>query len=325
MFEETDFNLELNQELEKKVINHRKKFALLFRNRYLELLSTLIHYKNEGSVSIDFLKVEIALNSGFDIVIGANNNEKIVVLGFATSTRTTGNPTILFETQTLSKDDITFLIPPSEIPIDMKEINYNDGCETGNFVVIRNKTHNYQSDSSIINYYVSELAEIVLSRFSLTMQAKITTFFTDSKANDETINELIKKLYNGAPYVKVGKGFDPIEQIITVQGAGNVPSNLEAMKKEYQNKISELNNMLGINSLAVDKESGVSDSEANSNRGFTTSNANIKLTARNHALKKLNKRYGLKLEAVYNDEVESQEGEKIDNDTNDDNQKRTGE
>jgi len=64
--------------------------------------------------------------------------------------------------------------------------------------------------------------------------------------------------------------------------------------------------MLGINSLAVEKSSGVSDEEVKSNRGYTTSNANIYLDGRNHGLKKLNKRYDLKIEALYNDEVTSE-------------------
>ena len=50
----------------------------------------------------------------------------------------------------------------------------------------------------------------------------------------------------------------------------------------------------------------MSDSEAESNRGFTTSNANIYLDARNQGLELLNKKYDLDIEAVYNDEVSSE-------------------
>ena len=64
--------------------------------------------------------------------------------------------------------------------------------------------------------------------------------------------------------------------------------------------------MLGLNSLAVEKSSGVSDTEANSNRAYTTSNANVYLDARNNALKKLNKRFDLQIVSMYNDEVLSE-------------------
>ena len=185
-----------------------------------------------------------------------------------------------------------------------KEISYDDGCQTGNFVVLRNKLVNYVNDREIINHYVDELAEIVLSRYSISMQVKISTIFL-GEPNDESINQVIENLYNGMPYIKGSLLFDPHEQIYHVDNAG-MAQNFQELKREYQNKISELNNMLGINSLAVEKSSGVSDEEAKSNRGYTTSNANIQLDGRNSGLKRLNKRYNLNLEAVYNDEVASE-------------------
>ena len=171
-------------------------------------------------------------------------------------------------------------------------------------MVLRNKTINYINDLEILDHYVDELAEIVLSRFSLSMQVKVNTLFM-GEPNDEGMNDFIEDIYNGNPYIKASKLFDPKEQIFFMQNNG-IAANFQELKREYQNKISELNNMLGINSLAVEKSSGVSDTEANSNAAYTTSNANIYLDARNNALKKLNKRFNLKLEAVYNDEVSSE-------------------
>ena len=84
-----------------------------------------------------------------------------------------------------------------------------------------------------------------------------------------------------------------------------VVNALSEMKREYQNKISELSNFLGINSLAVDKESGVSDTEANSNRSFTTSNSNIYLRGR-EPLNMLNQRFNLDIQPYYDDEATSQ-------------------
>lgn len=67
-----------------------------------------------------------------------------------------------------------------------------------------------------------------------------------------------------------------------------------------------LSQVPSVSSLAVEKESGVSDTEAESNRSFSTSNANIYLDARNNGLQRLNKRYGFNIEAMYNDEVVSE-------------------
>ena len=64
--------------------------------------------------------------------------------------------------------------------------------------------------------------------------------------------------------------------------------------------------MLGMNTLGVDKSSGVSEIEANSNKAYSTGNANIHLDGRNHGLRLANKRWGFELEAIYNDEVASE-------------------
>lgn len=295
---------ELNKTLKQKVVQHKQRFIQLFKARYLEMMPSLIKYKNDQSVSIDFLKVEIALRNGYDVVIGETKNRNIQVIGYATTKQTKENPADLFSSQSMRHGDITFVIPKYLRLKYYKEISNDDECQSGNFVVLRNKTVQYISDYEILDHYVDELAEIVLSRYSISMQVKITTLFL-GEPNDETLNQIISDVYNGNPYIKGSKLFDPDEQIYHMNNEG-IAQNFQELKREYQNKIAELNTMLGINSLAVEKSSGVSDEEAKSNRGYTTSNANIYLDARNHGLKKLNKRYQFKIEALYNDEVTSE-------------------
>lgn len=295
---------ELSGTLKEKIVLHRDRFTKLFKARYLEMLPSLIKYKNARSISVDFLKVEVALRNGYDVVIGETVNNNIQVIGYATSKKTVGNPQDLFASDLLRHGEINFTIPKHlQLPY-YKEISYLDECKSGNFVVLRNKTLNYGSDITILDHYIEELAEIVLSRFSISMQVKITTLFL-GEPNDESLNQIISDIYNGNPYIKGSKLFDPDEQIYHMQNEG-IAQNFQELKREYQNKISELNNMLGVNSLAVEKSSGVSDHEAKSNRAFTTSNANIYLDGRNNGLSKLNKRYNFKIEAMYNDEVVSE-------------------
>lgn len=295
--------VDIGQDLKQRVVNHRETFRRIFSLRYLEMLPTLFTYTNTENLSINFLKMETALNQGTDIVIGEANGN-LQILGYVTNRDSLENPSILFSDNRLTKDDINFIIPKKDIPKDLEEITYLDNCQSGNFVVVRNKTLNYVSDREIINHYTNELAEIVLSRFSLTMQTKIQTFFKGDEG-DEDINQLVSDLYNGAPFVKVGKFFDIKDNIVRIEN-DNIAMQFAELKREYQNKVSELNNMLGINSLAVEKSSGVSDTEAKSNRAFTTSMANIKIESRNDAFKKLNKRYNTKVEVIYNDEVASE-------------------
>lgn len=304
----TDFQAGLKEELAKtlkeKVVIHRERFTRLFRARYQEMLPSLIQYRNAHTVSIDFMKVEIALRNGYDVVVGKTLENNIQVIGWATSKQTTGHPADLFSTRRLTTNDIHFVIDETIRFPEYLEITHKDQCKTGNFVVLRNKNINYSHDMEILNHYIAELAEIVMSRYSISMQVKVNTLFI-GEPNDETLNQIISDIYNGNPYIKASKLFDPEEQIYHMQN-DNIAANFQELKREYQNKVSELNNMLGMNSLAVEKSSGVSDEEANSNRAYTTSNANIYLDARNNGLQKLNKRFDLKLEAMYNDEVVSE-------------------
>lgn len=295
---------ELPQTLKDKVVSHKQRFKAIFKARYLEMLPSLIKYRNAKSVAVDFMKVEIALRNGHDIVIGETDNDNIQVIGYAKSKMTTGNPSDLFSSQKLRHAEINFIIPEHLQQRYYKEITNDDSCKTGNFVVLRNKNLQYVSDINILDHYIDELAEIVLSRFSISMQVKITSLFL-GEPNDETLNQIISDIYNGNPYIKGSKLFDPDEQIYHMDN-DHVAQNFQELKREYQNKVSELNNMLGMNSLAVEKASGVSDSEAKSNRAYTTSNANIYLDGRNNGLQKLNKRYNLDLEAMYNDDVVSE-------------------
>lgn len=295
---------ELSKTLKDKIIQHRARFTHLFKARYLELLPSLIKYKNQHTVSVDFLKVEIALRNGYDVVIGETIDRRIQVIGYATSQLTSGNPADLWSKRRLRHGDIKFIINDRMKLPYYREITDDDGCQTGNFIVLRNKTVTYTSDNQILEHYIDELAEITLSRYSISMQVKLTTLFL-GEPNDETLNQIISDIYNGDPYIKASKLFDPHEQIYHMKNEG-IAQNFQELKREYQNKISELNNMLGINSLAVEKASGVSDEEAKSNRAYTTSNANIYLDARNDGLRKLNKRYHLAIEASYNDEVISE-------------------
>ena len=294
----------LPKTLKEKVVNHRERFSQIFMARYLEMLPSLIAYKGSENVSVDFFKVEVALRNGYDVVIGETTLGNIQVIGYVTSQDTKTNPMDLWTQKVLTKANINFIID-KKYQLDIyQEITYIDSSLTGNFVVLRNKSIRYVDDLVILKHYVDELAEIVLSRFSISMQVKIATLFK-GEANDETINEIISDVYNGNPYIKGTKLFDPDDQIYHMQNQG-MAQNFQELKREYQNKISELNNMLGMNSLAVEKSSGVSDAEAQSNRAFTTSNANIYLDGRNNGLKRLNKRYGLQVEAIYNDEVLSE-------------------
>lgn len=298
---------ELSQDIGRRVMEHRNRFRRLIFNRYLEFLPLLINYGNVEGVGIDFLQLETALRQGYQVVVGQARNNEIMVLGYIEgyqykNAKDYMNNFAMTHERRLNEKDITFIVPEYLRPHYALEIQDYDGCKSGEFVVMRNKPVTLNNDYEIIEHYCDELAEIILSRFSLIMQAKFSKMFL-SEVNDESVNQIITDIFNGSPYIKASQLFDPEEQIEDL-GSDYVTNALVQMKREYQNKISELSNFLGVNSLAVDKESGVSDAEAKSNRAFTTSNSNIYIRGRD-PIKKLNRRFKLNITPFYDDEATS--------------------
>ena len=304
---------ELNEDISRRVIEHRNRFRRLIFNRFVEFLPLLINYTDRDKTAIDFIQLETALRSGYQVVVGKARNDQIMILGYIqgqyykSSNDYFKNFNFNFERR-LNEKDITYVIPEYLRPTQALEIQHYDNCASGDFIVLRNKPVTLNNDYLIIEHYCDELAEIILSRFSLIMQSKFSKIFI-SDINDETVNQFITKLFNDSPYIKIDGYLDPEEDIIDL-GSTHITTALTEMKREYQNKISELCNFLGINSLAVDKESGVSDTEANSNRSFTTANSSIYLRGR-EPFDMLNKRfsqdgrYNFNIKPYYDDEAVS--------------------
>ena len=143
---------ELNKTLKDKVVLHKQRFIDLFKARYLEMIPSLIKYQNDHTVSIDFMKVEVALRNNYDVVVGETANRNIQVIGYATNQKTTNNPADLFSDNVLRHGDIHFVIKPALRLEYYKEITHDDECQTGNFVVLRNKTLNYTDDYKILDH-----------------------------------------------------------------------------------------------------------------------------------------------------------------------------
>lgn len=298
---------ELSGDVKARIVQHKARFYYIFTNRYFEILPSLISYKysEDDKIAIDFLELEHALRRGKNVAVGLNAYDKLVILGFINTPPKDINSDGYFINRPLDADDIDFIIPKDQQKQDYKEITSYDNYTSGNFVVLKNKLINVLSDYEIIEHYGAEVAEINNSRFSLTLQAKVITVFVAYENENETLNQLVSDIYNGAPYVKIDRFFDPEDNIIQLNNAGLAQSFTE-LKREYQNKVSELNTMLGIDNLGVEKTSGVSDLEAKGSESYTNVNANIYLASRNKALKALNKRYSLDIKAMYNDDVASE-------------------
>lgn len=297
-----DFNTieqSFKEKIKQRVVTHRNRFYKLIYNRYAEILPFTISYENiDERFKVDLIQLESMLRHNYYVAIGEDVTGDIVILGYVNSNNK-NNFDYFFLTKNYTKKDINFIINEAYILPEYNQLSQFN--KNGNFVVIQNKVYNYVNDYEIIKHYAEEIAEISLSRFSLILQAKVMTFFRGD-LNGDDLEEVIDDLFNGAPAIKTSVQFDVNENIIRFDN-GNITSTLTELKREFQNKLSELNSMLGLSSLGVDKESGVSDEEAQSNASFKKSNENIYLFARNNALNFLNERYEMDIHAEFSENM----------------------
>ena len=295
---------ELSEELGQKVIFHRDQFHEWFVGRYIEGLTALFSY-NFADNPIDTQALEVALRQGYGVAVGTDINGNFGIFGYVkTANYNNFNiNTLLAPRLPIKGDDIYWTQPAALRPNNYKnitEITSQDGGVSGRFVVFWNKALNLTNDFRIIGNYADELSEIVASRFSLEIQAKVTTIFM-SDIGDETINQMVSKIYNGTPFVKTGLNFDIRDNIYKI-GNDGVGDTLQMLKNEYQNKIAELNSVFGLNVLSFEKTSGVSETESQGNTAYVSFNANVWLKPRQHALDLLNKHYGTNFTVAINDE-----------------------
>lgn len=297
-----DFNTieqSFKEKIKQRVVTHRNRFYKLIYNRYAEILPFTISYENiDERFKVDLIQLESMLRHNYNVAIGEDVTGDIVILGYVNSNNK-NNFDYNYLPKTYTKKDINFIINEAYILPEYNQLNQFN--KNGNFIVIQNKVYNYINDYEIIEHYAEEIAEISLSRFSLILQAKVMTFFRGD-LNADDLEEVIDDLFNGAPAIKTSVQFDVNENIIRFDN-GNITSTLTELKREFQNKLSELNSMLGLSSLGVEKESGVSDEEAQSNASFKKSNENIYLFARNNALKFLNERYEMNIHAEFSENM----------------------
>lgn len=303
---------DLQRELSRKVVEHRDRFYNFFVSRYIEMLANLYQYNikpfNKG-------QVELALRQGYGVVFGKNILKQDTVIGYTQTQDQLNMPDILYRPR-LTGRNITWTLPKALRPegwntSDYVEIWEKDNGLTGDFVVIQNKTLNLTSDYSIIQYYAEQLAEIVASRFSLVIQSKIMTAIL-GEPGDTTVDDMISALYNGNPFIRIGRDFDIEDNVLHIDNS-SLASNLAQLKTEYQNELAELNASFGINILSVDKSSGVTTSEANGNLSYVTGNANIWLESRQKALDLYNARFGtdytVKIDTDNGNVLKGQDGE----------------
>ena len=213
------------------------------------------------------------------------------MLGYVKSRLTNSDPANMWNSSHLNAKDIQFIIPDILIPRDTSELTQDNPA--GTFIVLRNKVVSFISDFETINMYAKKFAEIEASYYSLIIQSKVTTIF-QSDINDETTNQQIEAMYNGAPYLKLSSLMHPDRDILTVAN-DHFSNQVDAIKNAENDIISQLNNAIGIDGTGISKNSGVSDEEVHANDQIVNATGNIYINGVQEPLTLWNNTYGTKM------------------------------
>lgn len=286
----------VKDEIFKLVVDHKEQWKEETRRRYYEILPCLMKHKGSewSGVDISYLERLLKSDSVYGVAVGVNSMGIVTILG---KIKTYDKE--LERYTRLTEKDIEWLIPQEYRPETCEQIWRLDDCKSGNFVVFRDKCYKKVNDKLFIKNRVSVMGEVELSRFSLIMQAKFQTFFKGNLDGGD-LEDIIAEFMSGYPVIDVGTKFDEMINIFHIENP-ELAANLSLMKDEANNLLSELNAWLGINSLGVDKASGVSDSESNANTPFVSANSDIYIPGRQEPWDDLCKNLGKpKVEVGYN-------------------------
>lgn len=305
----------LSKALKKEVVAHKERFTQIYKGKLLEELPSLIGYSGAEDTSIDVLYTQYLLRNNYTVVIGELRDGSLGLLGTLNSGYKTSQNNYLLSMD-FNKRDIKFIAPRSVRKEEYNALTYYN--TTGNCVAISNKLISYIDDRVVINHYVKELAEICISRYSLSIQARFLTFINTEDPSSQDVNNLVSAIYNGEPFPIVDSNISVMNELIKVFENTAFSSNSPELKSEFQNKLAELNHLIGVQSLSVEKKSGVSNDEARGNKSSTIGFGNVYLKSQQMSLNLLNKRFNKNLKAMYYSDLESDENahyEGLENDT----------
>lgn len=266
-------------------VNHvRERWYQTYVSRLTEILPYFIGYQNLPP-TLSALQIESQLRIGNqDLIIGLDAFNQLVVLGRPTGT------TYNFYNYPLVTG-IQFTIPrEQQLPYqEYVQITPNQP-NVGNFVLVRNRYNPvFKSDVEIIEDFAIHLSEIKKIRYSLTLQAGVSTYIKGKNINDNnTINKMLDDIYEGAPFLKMESNLNTDNIFGTLDNSKVIPLVMSAMKDEQENIFNEALNLIGVDNVGVTKQSGISKDEVTANAALSNNINNIYLISRQEPFDLLN-------------------------------------
>lgn len=281
--------------------------------RFLEFNLRYYGYARVGGVDKDNV-----------FVLGQNQNGEygLNAIGSLIDQSTIPNP--------FAVDDST-----QELPY-LTRMNYQD--KNNGYVTICNKYNYYMAglmttftDMQLVDRVSKSLAKIKASEMR-NIDLMKQQFIGLTKNKNLTANQVFQQIQEGKSFIGVDSDLGDITSILDVTDF-NIQDYLPSLKTAWNNEVSELLTMLGIDTVGVDKKERLVAMEAAANAQLTEASANVYLQARNQQLEILNDVLGTKIEATFNQQAfqqlvklqDAQNAGEIDVDQNNDNEIDQGE
>lgn len=222
-----------------------------------------------------------------------------------------------------------------ELPY-LTRMNYQD--KNDGYVTICNKYNYYMAglmttftDMQLVDRVSKSLAKIKASEMR-NIDLMKQQFIGLTKNKNLTANQVFQQIQEGKSFIGVDSDLGDITSILDVTDF-NIQDYLPSLKTAWNNEVSELLTMLGIDTVGVDKKERLVAQEAAANAQLTEASANVYLQARNQQLEILNNVLGTKIEATFNQQAfqqlvklqDAQNAGEIDVDQNNDNEIDQGE
>lgn len=251
--------------------------------RFLEFNLRYYGYARVGGVDKDNV-----------FVLGQNQNGEygLNALGSLIDQSTIPNP--------FAVDDRT-----QELPY-LTRMNYQD--KNDGYVTICNKYNYYMAglmttftDMQLVDRVSKSLAKIKASEMR-NIDLMKQQFIGLTKNKNLTANQVFQQIQEGKSFIGVDSDLGDITSILDVTDF-NIQDYLPSLKTAWNNEVSELLTMLGIDTVGVDKKERLVAQEAAANAQLTEASANVYLQARNQQLEILNHVLGTKIEATFNQQA----------------------
>lgn len=166
----------------------------------------------------------------------------------------------------------------------------------GTFVTFRNKqTWNNvpATDMGRVEFFAMELANIASLARSVRLKMR-APYLVATRKGQISRTSVVNAIRSGEEVIELSENLD-VDSMVQVLDLKVPVEYLPRLKDEFNNKLSEMLTMFGINNVGIDKKERLVTAEAEGNNQLINASGNVYLDSRREAIELLNLRFGGKV------------------------------